>query len=263
MHAASMMVLLALLSACNGPAPTALPPHAQLAKPLEAAYRQFADPSMAALERSCDTAPIVAQSLEGWTQAVEGARLQSRFNREIADAKRHATEIRSRCADAIATSKAQDRPAAPSRDRDRDRARNDDARPAITADMLDAYARGVDEEIALMRATGSHFVSLSKYDEHGRQVAAKAGLSVREYSDLKRAVHKVLQEKVMHERYAGPAGQSRLAGLEPHKREYAEEVLARDPYASVSAAERDLIQKRIVALRYQYDGYMGLAAIAD
>lgn len=144
-----------------------------------------------------------------------------------------------------------------------ERKRDADARPVIDADMLDAYVRGVDEEIALMRATGRHFVSLSKYDEQGLQVAAKAGLSVRDYSDLKRAMHKVLYELMLHERFAGPARQARLAGMEPHKREHAEEVLARDPYASVSTAERNLIQTRLVALRSQYDGYMDLAAIAD
>jgi hypothetical protein len=73
----------------------------------------------------------------------------------------------------------------------------------------------------------------------------------------------VLYELMMHARYAGPAGQARLAGLEPHKREHAREVLARDPYASLSAAERDAVQARLAILRSQYEGYMDLAAIAD
>lgn len=36
------------------------------------------------------------------------------------------------------------------------RASNEDPRPTITPDMLDAYIRGMEEEIALMHATDGH-----------------------------------------------------------------------------------------------------------
>ena len=68
---------------------------------------------------------------------------------------------------------------------------------------------------------------------------------------------------MLHARYAGADGQARLARLEPHKREHALEVLARDPYAALSAAERDTVQARMSELQPLYTRYMGLAAVAD
>lgn len=259
-----LAVLLTLLTACGERTSLVPPLQPQVAEAMEAAYRQFADPSVAALEQSCDTAPSLAQALDGWAKAVDQAGLQSRFAKETAETKSRAAAIRARCptssvppaSAATATPKQRAAPGP-------DRARDDDLRPAITNDMLDAYARGLDEEIALMRASGTHSVSLSKYGEQGPQVAAKAGLSLPKYRALRRDMHKVLYEQMMYGRYAGPAGQVRLARLEPHKREHAEEVLTRDPYASLSAAERDLVQARLALLQSQYDRYMGLAAIAD
>jgi hypothetical protein len=259
-RAAGLAALLTLLlTACGERTPAVPPLQPQLAEALEMAYRQFADPSVAALEQSCDAAPPLAQALDGWAKAVDEAGLQSRFARETAEAKRRAAAIRSRCPAAFAAAAAPKQRTAPGPDRKRD----DDVRPAITPAMLDAYARGLDEEIALMRASGTHSVSLSKYGEQGPQVAAKAGLSLPEYRALRQDMHKVLYERMMHERYAGPAGQARLAQLEPHKRKHAEEVLARDPYASLSTAERSQVQARLALLRSQYDDYMSLAAIAD
>ncbi|HUH89459.1 MAG TPA: hypothetical protein VLZ76_02205 [Lysobacter sp.] len=258
-RAAGWATALILLAACDGRTPTVLSPQSQLVEPLEMAYRQFADPSMAALEQSCDTAPTLAQALDGWADAVDEAGLQSRFPRETVAAKRRAAAIRTLCPSTPTEVDAPERRAATGTDR----ARNADPRPAITTDTLDAYARGLDEELALMRASGSHFVSLSKRSEDGRRVAAAAGLSPSEYQELRQAVHSVLYELMMHARYAGPAGQARLAGLEPHKREHAREVLARDPYASLSAVERDAVQARLDALQTRYDRYMDMAAIAD
>lgn len=259
-RAAGLAALLTLLlTACGERTPAVLPLPPQLAEALEMAYRQFADPSVTALEQSCDAAPPLAQALDGWAKAVDEAGLQSRFARETAEAKRRATAIRARCPASSAAAAAPKQRAAPSPDRTRE----DGVRPAITPAMLDAYARGLDEEIALMRASGTHSVSLSKYGEQGPQVAAKAGLSLPEYRALRRDMHKVLYEQMMYGRYAGPTGQARLARLEPHKRKHAEEVLTRDPYASLSAAERDLVQARLALLQSQYDRYMGLAAIAD
>ncbi|HIY71078.1 MAG TPA: hypothetical protein H9827_06390 [Candidatus Luteimonas excrementigallinarum] len=143
------------------------------------------------------------------------------------------------------------------------RASNEDPRPTITPDLLDAWIRGMEEEIALMRATGSHFISLSKYDENGLQVADKAGLPLPEYRGLRQAVNDVLYSHFMHELYAGPDGKARLARLEPHKREYALERLASEPFATLSPAERDAVQARLGTLRPLYDRYMEIAAIAD
>lgn len=143
------------------------------------------------------------------------------------------------------------------------RASNEDPRPTITSDMLDAYIRGMEEEITLMRATGSHFISLSKYDENGLQVAEKAGLPLPEYRGLRQAVNDVLYSHFMHELYAGPDGKARLARLEPHKREYALERLASEPFATLSPAERDAVQARLGTLRPLYDRYMEIAAIGD
>lgn len=146
---------------------------------------------------------------------------------------------------------------------ERERVPAADPRPDITADMLDAYARGLDQEIALMRAHHTHFVLLSQHGDHGLQVAAKAGLPLPEYRGLRQAVHKVLYELMLHERYAGPEGQARLARVEAHKRPHADEVLARDPYASLSAAERAVVQARLGSLQPRYDSYMRLAAVGD
>lgn len=140
---------------------------------------------------------------------------------------------------------------------------NDDPRPTITADLLDAYTRGMEQEILLMRSTGSHFVSLSKYHEHGLQVAEKAGLPLPEYRGLRRAVTDVLYALFMHELYAGPGGEARLARLEPHKRDHALEMLASEPFATLSPAERDAMQARLATLRPLYGRYMEIAAIAD
>jgi hypothetical protein len=260
-RAAGWATVLILLAACDGRTPATLLPQSQIAESLEMAYRQFTDPSIAALEQSCDTAPPLAQALDGWADAVDEAGLQSRFPRETVAAKRRAAAIRTLCPSTptAAVVDAPERRAATGTDR----ARNADPRPAITTDTLDAYARGLDEELALMRASGSHFVSLSKHSEDGRRVAAAAGLSPSEYQELRQAVHTVLYELMMHARYAGPTRQTRLAGLEPHKREHAREVLARDPYASLSATERDTVQARLDALQTRYGRYMDMAAIAD
>lgn|SRR5690606_4975587 len=143
------------------------------------------------------------------------------------------------------------------------RASNEDPRPTITSDLLDAYIRGMEEEIALTRSTGSHFISLSKYDEQGMQVAEKAGLPMPEYRGLRQALSDVLHAHAMHELYAGPGGEARLAGLEPHKREYAVEMLAGDPFATLSPSEREAVQARLGTLREVFDRYMAIAAIAD
>ena len=133
----------------------------------------------------------------------------------------------------------------------------------LTAATLDAYLRGMEQEIALMRASGRSFVSLSRHDEEGRQVAAAAGLGLHDYTRVRDAVQKVLYERMLHERYAGADGNARLAGLEPHKRDHAKDVLARDPFASLSTSERDVMQQRLSDLRAQYDRYMALAAVGD
>ena len=143
------------------------------------------------------------------------------------------------------------------------RASNEDPRPTLTPDLLDAYVRGMEEEIALMRADGSHTISLSMYDERGVQVAEKAGLPLPEYRGLRGKVNDVLYAHMMHGRYAGPDGQARLARLEPHKREHAVEMLAREPFDALSSAERDAMQLRLDSLRALYDRYMEIAAIGD
>lgn len=252
-------VLLALLVACDGHAPMAPSSQSQLAEPLETAYRQLSDPPAIAQEQSCDSAPALGQALEGWVAAVDATGLQSRFAAETADARRRAATIHARCTTRPAepTSVSRNRLATP------DRTGDEETRPAITIATLDAYVRGQDEEIALMRANGTHFVSLSKYGDEGRRVAAKAGLPLPAYRALRTDMHRMLHELMMHERYAGTTGQARLAGLEPHKRAYAVEVLARDPYASLSAVERDQVQAQLALLRPQYDAYLDLAAIAD
>jgi hypothetical protein len=140
---------------------------------------------------------------------------------------------------------------------------NEDPRPTLTPDLLDAYVRGMEEEIALMDASGSHFIPLSKYDEQGLQVAATAALPLPEYRGLRQKVNDVLYAHMMHERYAGADGQARLDRLEPHKREHALEVLANEPFATLSAAERSAVQARLDTLRDTYDRYMRIAAIAD
>src|SRR5690554_6699329 len=78
------------------------------------------------------------------------------------------------------------------------RASNEDPRPTITPDLLDAYIRGIEEEIVLMQATGSHFISLSKYSDQGLQVADKAELPLPGYRGLRRAVNDVLHAHLMH-----------------------------------------------------------------
>lgn len=266
---AGTAILLATLAACGDRAPSGVPSlasNAPVVEPLEAAWRQFNDPSLAAVEGDCNSAPTLAIALEGWLQGVEAAGLQSRFVAETDEARRRTTAIRSRCATAIAARQsataATTSPAASERNSDLPR-KSGASRPDITPDMLDAYVLGMEEEIRLMRASGSHFVSLSKYDEEGRQVAATAGLSLPEYSALRRAVQDVLYAHMMHGLYRGPAGEARLAGLERHKREHAVEVLSRDPFAALSPAEREAVQARVGTLRPLYDRYMEIAAIAD
>lgn len=167
------------------------------------------------------------------------------------------------CADATTAGAGAEQPAARASAESSARLSNDDPRPTITPDLLDAYVRGMEEEIRLMQATGSHFISLSKYDEQGLQVAEKAGLTMREYRGLRRAVTDVLYAHLMHERYGGPAGAARLARLEPHKREHATQMLASEPFAPLSPAERNAVQARLDVLRPLYDRYMDIAAIAD
>lgn len=167
------------------------------------------------------------------------------------------------CADATTAGAGAEQQAARGSADSSTRASNEDPRPTITPDLLDAYIRGMEEEIRLMRASGSHFISLSKYDEQGLQVAEKAGLTMPEYRGLRRAVTDVLYAHLMHERYAGPEGEARLARLEPHKREHALEMLASEPFAPLSPTERDAVQARQDVLRPLYDRYMGIAAIAD
>ncbi len=252
-------VLLALLVACERHAPVAPSSQSQLAEPLETAYRQLSDPPAIAQEQSCDNARALGQALEGWIAAVDATGLHSRFAAETADARRRMATIHARCA----ASPAEPMPLSRNRLATPSHTRDEETRPAITVATLDAYVRGQEAEIALMRANGTHLVSLSKYGDEGRRVAAKAGLPLPAYRALRTDMHRMLHEVMMHERYAGPAGQARLVGLEPHKRAYAVEVLARDPYASLSAVERDAVQARLAPLRSQYDAYLDLAAIAD
>lgn len=259
---AGLALLPFLLAACGERA------QPELAEPLEAAYRQLTEPPMATVNGSCDSAPALALALDGWLQAVEAAGLQSRFSAETAEARQRVDGIRSRCADAMAAMEsamagAADRRATRTSSRTDRPASNEDPRPTITPDLLDAWIRGMEEEIALMRATNSHFISLSKYDEHGLQVAEKAGLPLPEYRGLRDAVTKVMYAHMMHERYAGADGQARLARLEPHKREHAIGILASEPFATLSPAERDAVQARLGSLRALYDRYMDIAAIAD
>lgn len=259
LHAAGL-ALLSLLAACGDRAALSAS-RALQAEPLEASYRQLTG-ALEAAGSDCAEAPILVVALDGWRQAVAGAGLQSRFAAEVAEADRHATAIRVRCpAAATAMTGATGHDAAPAASSERKR--DTRARHAITPDLVDAYARGMDKEIALMRASGTHFVSLSRYDEQGPQVAAAAGLSLPEYQELRETMQKVLYALMLHDLYAGAPGQARLAGLEPHKREHAEDMLARDPYAALSVAERDAVRSRLAALQAQYDRYMDQAAIAD
>ena len=258
---AGLALLPLLLAACGERA------QSELAQPLSDAYRVLTETS-AAVEDNCTTAPAVAMALGGWLQAVDEAGLQSRFASETADVRQRVDAIRARCADAMAAMESAATDARPER-----RARastgsdkpasNEDPRPTITPDLLDAWSRGMEEEIALMHATNSHFISLSKYDEQGLQVAEKAGLPLPEYRGLRDAVNKVMHAHMMHERYAGADGQARLARLEPHKREYAIRILASEPLATLSSAEREAVQARLGSLRALYDRYMDIAAIAD
>src|SRR5690606_2688699 len=158
-RAAGSIFLLVLLAACGDrtPAGTAQA-QALLADPLAASYRQFTE---SAADIRCSEAPVLAMALDGWLQAVEAAGLQSRFVAETAEARRRAADIRVRCADAIATLEAATAAAAASRpERNRAKGTKERAtkapRPDITPDLLDAYARGIEEEIALMRANGTH-----------------------------------------------------------------------------------------------------------
>ncbi len=264
--AAGLTLLLALATGC-GDRPSAgaatLQP-SPLAAPLEAAYRRIIGSPLAA-DDGCDAAPALAVALDGWLQAVDNAGLANRFASETASARQRATEVRSRCAAAIAAASAASAASAVARDRRREGGRKPaaDPRPAITGEMLDAYARGMEEEISLMRASASHFVSLSRYDAQGRQVAEKAGLELPEYRGLRQALHEVLHVQTMHARYTGPGGPAKLAALEPHKRDYALTVLARDPFATLSPAERGAVQARMHGLQDSYARYMEIAAIAD
>lgn len=264
-RAAGLILLPVLLAACGDRTPAgAAQARALLADPLAASYRQFAE---SAADTACSEAPVLAIALDGWLQAVEAAGLQARFATETAEAQRRKADLRARCADAIASLDTATAAAAASRpERNRATSKKDGAkapRPDITPDLLDAYARGIEEEITLMRANGTHFVSLSEYDEQGLQVAAAAGLPLPEYTDLRQAMHKLLHEQMLHDRYAGAAGQARMARLEPHKRRYAEEVLARDPFDSLPPAGRSAVRARLVALQAGYDRYVGLAAVGD
>lgn len=259
---AGLAALLTLLAACGERTSAVLPLQPQLAESLEMAYLQFNDTSLEETEDDCNSAPTLAIALEGWLKGVEVAGLQARFAAETREARQRAAAIRSRCADAIAAQQAA-RPAASERNADPPRNSTKASRPDVTPAMLDAYVRGMEEEIRLMRASGRHFVSLSKYDEEGRQVAATAGLSLPEYSALRQAVQDVLYAHMMHGLYRGPGGELRLARLEPHKREHAAEVLSRDPFAALSPAEREAVEARIGTLRPLYDRYMEIAAIAD
>lgn len=256
LRAAGLALLPLLLAAC---AERAQP---QLAEPLSQAYRMLEDMPMAEGD-DCVAAPAMVQALDGWLQAVDEAGLASQFATETAAVQQRMDAIRGRCADAMSAdaAKADRRPHASAQGGAR--ASNEDPRPAITPDLLEAYIRGMEEEIVLMRATGSHFISLSMYSEEGLQVAQKAGLELPEYRGLRRAVNEVLYAHMMHERYAGPDGQARMQRLEPHKREHAASMLATEPFASLSSAERDAVQARLDTLRPLYDRYMQIAAIAD
>ena len=213
----------------------------QLAEALEASWRQLDASWTEGGDASCDSAATVAM-------ATEAAKARERIE-----------SIRVRCPEAAARGESPATAAVPAERRPREA----DPRPVLDDAMLDAYVRGMDEEIALMRASGSHFVSLSQHDAQGRQVATAAALPLTEYRGLRDAMQKLLYEHMLHARYAGADGQARLARLEPHKREHALEVLARDPYAALSAAERDTVQARMSELQPLYTRYMGLAAVAD
>jgi len=257
--AASLLLVPLLLVACGDGA------QPQLAEPLRQAYRMLEEMPRAEGD-GCAAAPAMVQALDGWLQAVEEAGLSSQFTTETTEVRQRMDAIRGRCADAMASAQATSadgkrRPRASAQGGGR--ASNEDPRPTLTPDLLDAYIRGVEEEIVLMRATGSHFISLSMYSEEDRRVAEKAGLELPEYRGLRRAVDEVLYAHLMHERYAGADGQARLARLEPHKREHAIDMLASEPFAPLSPAERDAVQARLDTLRPLYDRYMEIAAIAD
>src|SRR5690606_22617270 len=121
----------------------------------------------------------------------------------------------------------------------------------------------MDEEIALMRASGNHFVSLSAHDAQGRQVAAAAGLAPADYRRVRDALQKLLYEDMLHARYAGTEGQARLSRLERHKRDRAREARARGPDARRSADERETVQARRAARRRLCTRYMELATVGD
>lgn len=268
---AGTILLLLTLAACGDRTPagiTALASNALLAEPLEAAWLQFNDPSLEEVEDNCDSAPTLAVALEGWLQGVEAAGLQARFAAETRDARQRVAAIRGRCdaatgASGGATLESPARGAVRERNGDVTRKSAEASRPAITADMLDAYTRGLDEEIAMMRASGRNFVSLAKSDDEGRQVAAKAGLSLAEYRGLRRAILDMLHVRMMHALYAGPAGQARLPGLEPHKREYATRLLAREPFAAFAPDERRVLEARLPRMESEYQRYLELAVVGD
>lgn len=260
--AGALLALSAVFAGC-GETPPAHPAmrlaQPQLAEALEASWRQLDASWTEGGDAPCDSAAIVAMATEGWVAGVDAAGLQSRFGTEAATARERIQSIRVRCPVAAAQGATPATSAAPAERRPREA----DPRPVLDDAMLDAYVRGMGEEIALMRASGSHFVSLSQYDAQGRQIATAAELSLAEYRGLRNAMQTLLYERMLHARYAGADGQARLARLEPHKREHALEVLARDPYAALSAAERDTVQARMPELQPLYTRYMELAAIAD
>lgn len=260
--AGALLALSAVFAGC-GETPPAHPAmrlaQPQLAEALEVSWRQLDASWTKGGDASCDSSAAVAMATEGWLAGVDAAGLQSRFATEAATARERIESIRARCPMAAAQGASPATTTAPAERRPREA----DPRPVLDDAMLDAYVRGMDEEIALMRASGSHFVSLSQYDAQGRQIAAAAALSLAEYRGLRNAMQTLLYEYMLHGRYAGADGQARLARLELHKREHALEVLARDPYASLSAAERDAVQARMPELQPLYTRYMDLAAVAD
>ncbi|ADV26276.1 hypothetical protein Psesu_0417 [Pseudoxanthomonas suwonensis 11-1] len=253
-----LLVLPAALAGCDAtPSAPAMagPAGAPLAEAMEASWGRLDEASRQATSAPCDTAAAISLALDGWVNGVEAAGLRSRFATQAAIARHRAQSIQQRCTDATAPATA----AAPVR-----QAPSADApRPALSDAVIDAYVRGMDEEIALMRASGNHFVSLSAHDAQGRQVAAAAGLAPADYRRVRDALQKLLYEDMLHARYAGTEGQARLSRLERHKRDHALEVLARDPYAPLSADERETVQARMAALRPLYTRYMELATVGD
>lgn len=259
--AGTVLALSAVFAGC-GKTPPAHPamhlaqPH--LAETLEASWRQLDASWTVAAAASCDSAATVAIATEGWVARVDAAGLQSRFGTEAATARKRIHSIRVRCP-AAARGAMPATAAAPAGRQPREA----DPRPLLDDAMLDAYLRGMEEEIALMRAEGSHFVSLSRHNAQGRQVAAAAALTLAEYRGLRNVMQKLLYERMLHARYAGADGQARLARLEPHKREHAHEVLSRDPYAPLSAEERAAVQARMPELQRLYARHMDLVTVGD